>query len=105
MESYRAPYLLTSLAVVKRSCFDQSTGMWDKVQDENTAIICKRTAIDQDHKRQEMWTQIETQICIELETRRNENLNLKHANMHRAQLSCINNNQVIYMYEPNKLRV
>ena len=77
MESYRAHYFLTSLAVVKRTCFDQSTGMWVRVQDENTAIICKRTAIDQDHKRQEMWTQMETQIGIELETRRNENSNLK----------------------------
>ena len=38
-ESYRAHYLLTSLAVVKRTCFDQSTGMWVRVQDENTAII------------------------------------------------------------------
>ena len=39
-ESYRAHHLLTSLAVVKRTCFDQSTGMWVRVQDENTAIIC-----------------------------------------------------------------
>ena len=51
--------------------------MWVRVQDENIAITCKRTAIDQDHKRQEMWTQIETQIGIELKTRRNENSNLK----------------------------
>ena len=51
MESYRAHYLLTSLAVVKRTCFDQLTGMWVRVQDKNTAITCKKTAIiDQDHK-------------------------------------------------------
>ena len=54
MESYRAHYLLTSLAVVKRTCFDQSTSMWVRVQDENTAIIYKRTEIYQDHKRQEI---------------------------------------------------
>ena len=41
-ESYRAHYLLTSLAVVKRTCFDQSTDMWVRVQDENTAITCKK---------------------------------------------------------------
>ena len=61
-ESYRAHYLLTSLAVVKSTCFDQSTGMWVRVQDENTAISYKRSAIYQDHKQQEMWTRIQTQI-------------------------------------------
>ena len=79
MESYRAHYLLTiSLAVVKRTCIDQSTCMWVRVQDKNTNIICKRTVIDQDHKRQEMWTQIETQIGIKLgrnEKLRNSNRN------------------------------
>ena len=64
MESYRAHYLLTiSLAVVKITYFDQSTGMWV-------------AAIDQDHKRQEMWTQIKTQIGIKLginEKQRNSN--------------------------------
>ena len=65
-EYYRAHYLLTSLAVVKRTCFDQLTGMWVRDQDENTNIICKWTAIDQDHKRHEMWTQIETQFGIKL---------------------------------------
>ena len=49
-ESYRAHYLLTSLAVVKITCFDQSTCMWVRVQDENTAIIFNRTANYQDHK-------------------------------------------------------
>ena len=48
-ETYRAHYLLTSLAVVKRTC-DQSKGMWVRVQDENTAIIFKRMANYQDHK-------------------------------------------------------
>ena len=61
-ESYRSHYLLTSLAVVKNTCFDQLTGMWVRVQEENTAIIYKRMAIYQDHKRQEMWTRIQIQI-------------------------------------------
>ena len=43
-ESYRAHYLLTSLAVVKRTCFDQSTGMWTRVQDEDTPIIAMDSA-------------------------------------------------------------
>ena len=41
-EYYRAHYLITSLAVVKRTCFDQLTGMWVRVQ-ENTAVVCKTT--------------------------------------------------------------
>ena len=49
-KSYRAHYLLTSLAVVKRTCFDQLTGIWVRVQDENAAIIFKRMANYQDHK-------------------------------------------------------
>ena len=48
--------MLTSLALVKRKYLITSTGMWVRVQDEvrgqdeNTAIICKRTANYQDHK-------------------------------------------------------
>ena len=66
MESYRAHYLLTSLAVVKRTCFDQSTGMWVRVQDENTAIICKGWQIFKTTKLRDMWTWIETLIYKEL---------------------------------------
>ena len=62
--------MLTSLAVVKRTCFDQSTGMWVRVQDENTAKTCKKEgnlSRPQNDKRY-----VETQIVIELETRRNK---------------------------------
>ena len=53
--------------------------MWVRVQDENTAIICKGWQIIKTTKSRDMWTQIETQIGKELETRRNENSNLKQS--------------------------
>ena len=77
-ESHGAHYLLTSLAVVERTCSDQSTGMWVRVQDENTATICKGWQIFQTTKSRDMWTRIETLIYKELgrnEKKRNSNRN------------------------------
>ena len=78
MESYRAHYLLTSLAVVKRTCFDQSTGMWVRVQDKNTAIICKRWQIVKNTKSRDMWRRLEALKYKELgrsKKKRNSNRN------------------------------
>ena len=79
-ESYRAHYLLTSLAVVKRTCFDQSTGMWVRVQDENTAITYQNDGnLSRSQTTRDMWTQIDMQIGIELKTRQNANSHLKQS--------------------------
>ena len=116
--------LLTSLAVVKRTCFDHiNRHVGQSSRREYSYNFQKESNLSRPQTIRDMWTQIEIQIGIELETRRNKNSNLKqsvlilcnncnmqfvhlpsscanlqHANMHQARLSSINNSQVIYMY-------
>ena len=64
--------MLTSLAVVKEPVLT-TTGMWVKVQDEDTAAIIKGRQIVKTTNSREMWTRTETQITENsAETRRNE---------------------------------
>ena len=64
--------MLTSLAVVKEHVLIVSTGMWVRVQDENTAIVCKRTANLKDTNSRDKWTRIKTQNAMSTEMRRYE---------------------------------
>ena len=62
--------MLTSLAVVKEHVLTVLTGMWVKVQDEDTAIICKGPQIIKTTR--DMWTSIETQTTMSTDMRSNE---------------------------------
>ena len=81
MESYRAHYLLTSLAVVKRTCLTM-TDMWVLVPVLQSSR--REYSYNMQEGRQFIKTTnskgyIETQIHTELEMRRNRNSNLKQS--------------------------
>ena len=73
-------YLLTSLALVKRICFDYiDRHVGQSSRREYSYSLRKDGNLSRPQMTRDMWTQIETQIGIELETRRNENSNLKQS--------------------------
>ena len=81
LKSYRAHYLLTSLAVVKRTCLTM-TDMWVQVP------VLQRSRLEYSYNMQEGRQfikttddkrYIETQITTELGMRRNRSLNLKQS--------------------------
>ena len=80
-ESYRAHYLLTSLAVEKRTCLTM-TDMWVQVpvlQSSRREYSNNMQEGQQFIKTTNDKRYIETQIRTELETRRNRNSNLKQS--------------------------
>ena len=69
-----------SLAVVKRTCFDHiDRHVGQSSRREYSYNFQKDSNLSRLQMTLDMWTQIEAQIGIELETRRNENSNLKQS--------------------------